>query len=116
MEENHGDDTLSKSHLLWILELRGGQGNPDGERAAHSAGGDQEERTTAKTVDHHGPEPSLKHVDHEDESVELVLVVRAVDADVFQDVVQVVCRQTGAGELREDTAAETDKDTVAVTA
>lgn len=64
MEENHGDDTLSKSHLLRIHELGGGQGDPDGERAAHSAGGDQEERTTAKTVDHASPKPSLKHVDH----------------------------------------------------
>ena len=82
VEENHGDDTLSVSRLRRMLELGGGQGNPDGERAGHPAGGDQEERTTAKTVDHAGPEPGLKHVDHEDESVEHVLVVRAVDTDV----------------------------------
>lgn len=116
MEENHGNDTLSKSKLLRMVELGGGQGNPDGECAAHAAGGNQEKWTTAKTVDHQSPEPSLKHVNHQDKSVEHVLVVWAVDAQIFQDVVQVVCSQTGARELRENTAAETDENTVAVAA
>lgn len=114
VEENHGNDTLSVARLFRMLELCGGQGNPYSECAAHSAGGDQEQRTTAATVNHESPEPSFKHVNHEDESVEHILVVRAVDTESLQDVVQVVCCQTGAGELREDTASEADKHTVAV--
>jgi len=86
MEENHGNDTLSESQLVGVLELGGRQGDPDGESAAHPAGGDQKEWTTTKTVDHQGPKPSLKHVHHQDEAIEHVLVVRAGDAKVFQDV------------------------------
>lgn len=115
VEENHGDDSLSIPSLVRMLELSGGQGNPDSERAAHSARGDQEERATATTVDHASPEPSLKHIDHQDESVEHILVIGAVDSECLQDIVQVVRRQAGAGELREDAASETDKYTVAVT-
>ena len=115
MEENHGDDALSKS-LLARLNLFGCQSDPNGECAAHAAGSDQEKRTTTDAVDHHGPEPSLKHVDHQDESVELVLIFWVVDPDVHQDVVKVVCRQTGARELRENAAAETDENTIAVAA
>ena len=83
VEEDHGDDTLPESKFARMVDLFRGQGDPDGERAAHAAGGDQEERTTAHAVDHHGPEPSLKHVDHENEAVEHVLVVRAGDAEVL---------------------------------
>jgi hypothetical protein len=114
VEEDHGDDTLAESGGLRVCDLLGGQGDPDGERAAHSAGGNQEQWATTDSVNHPSPEPSLKHVAHQDESVEHVLVVGAVDAEVFQDVVEVVCRQAGTGKLREHTAAHTDEDAVAV--
>lgn len=114
MEEDHGDDTFTKSQLVRMHKLRSGQCNPYCECAAHPARSDQEQRTTAKTIDHASPEPSFNHIYHQDEAVELVLIIRAVDAKIFQDVVQVVCRQAGAGELGEDTAAKTDKDPIAV--
>ena len=114
VEEDHGDDTLAESELIRVRDLLGGQGDPDGERAAHSAGGDQEQGTTTDSVDHPSPEPSLKHVAHQDETVEHVLVMGAVDTKVLQDVVEVVCRQAGTGKLGEPTAAHTDEDAVAV--
>ena len=96
MEEDHSNDSLAIARLRRILELRGCQGNPNGEGADHSTRSNQEQWTTAESVNHAGPEPRLKHVDHQNESVEHVLVVCAVDANVQQDVVEVVCRQTGA--------------------
>ncbi len=86
VEENHGNYTLSITRLLGP-ELCGSQGNPNCERAAHSTGGNQKERTASETIDHTSPEPSLKHVDHQNKSVELVLVLGASDTDVQQNVV-----------------------------
>lgn len=104
VEKNNGDDTLSKGDFM-RLQVLGGQGDPDGKCAAHSTGSNQEQPTPAETIDHVTPKPSLKHVAHQNKSVEHVLVVRAGNAKVLKNVVQVVRGQTGARELRKDTAA-----------
>lgn len=87
VEEDHSDDTLAKSSLFRMHELLSSQSNPDSERAAHSTGSDQEQWSTTDTINHQGPKPCFKHVDHEDETVESVLVPWICDANTFQNVV-----------------------------
>ena len=113
VEEDHGDDTLPKTDITG-LQVLGSQGNPDGERAAHTTRSNQEEWTTADAVNHERPEPSLNHVNHENKTVELVLVLGIRFPNGIKDVVEVIGRQTRARELGEDTAAQADEDTIAV--
>ena len=75
VEEDHRDDTLAPGLVVLVRKLLGGQGDPDGEGAAHAGRRDQEKWTTTEAVNHQSPEPSLEHIDHEDEAVEHVLVV-----------------------------------------
>lgn len=113
VEEDHGDDTLSETDITG-LQVLGSQGNPDGESAAHATRSNQEEWTTADAVDHERPEPSLNHVDHKNETIELVLVLGVRLPNGVEDVVEVIGSQTCAGKLRENTAAQADEDTIAV--
>jgi hypothetical protein len=113
VEEDHSDNTLPETDLL-SPDLRGGQGNPNGEGKIHAAGGNQEEFATSKAINHRGPEPSFEHIAHQDEAVQHVLVIRAVNADVLEDVVQVVRRETSARPLREDTTEKANGNTLAV--
>ena len=113
VEENHGDDTLPETDIT-SLQVLSGQGNPDGESAAHATRSNQEEWTTADAVDHERPEPSLNHVDHENETVELVLVVGTRFPNGIKNVVEVIGSQTRARKLGENTAAQADEDTIAV--
>jgi len=59
------------------------------------------------------PKPCLKHVDHEDETVESVTVERIRDTNIGKNSVKVVSSQTGAGPLREDTTSHADEDSLA---
>ena len=113
MEEDHGDDAFSETDIT-SLQVLGSQGNPDGESAAHATRSNQEEWTTTNAVDHERPEPSLDHVDHENETVELVLVIGTRVPNGIKDVVEVIGSQTRAGKLGEDAAAQADEDTIAV--
>jgi hypothetical protein len=131
VEEDHGDDALAPRRLFGVLQLFGSEGDPGSKRAAHAASSDltlslvdvvsdesrhthQEQRSTTKSIDHRSPKPRLQHIYHQDETVELVLVVGTVDTDGLEDIVQVVSCQTGAGELGEDTTAKTEEDTFAI--
>lgn len=74
----------------------------------------QEQRSTTKSVNHTSPKPRFTHVNHENETVKLVLVVGTVDTNVLKDVVQVISCQTSAGKLGKDTTAKTEEDTFAI--
>ena len=113
VEENHGDDTLSEAGITG-LQVLGGQGNPNGESATHATCSNQEEWTTSDAVDHERPEPSLNHVDHENETIELVVVVGRRFPYGVKDVEEVIGSQTCAGKLGENTTAQADEDTIAV--
>ncbi len=98
MEEDHGNHALTVA-LLASLKLFGRQGDPNGEGTSHTTASNQEQLASADAVNHIRPEPGFEHVAHEDEAIKHVLVGSAGITDVVEDVGEVVCCETGSGEL-----------------
>lgn len=90
VEEDHRNDSLAESKVLWILDRGGSQRDPNGKGTTHATCCRKKQRPATESVNHAGPEPGFEHVAHEDEAIQHVLVVRGVDADVVEDVVQIV--------------------------
>jgi len=113
VEEDDADhappDTGAASPLLL-----GSQGDPCCEGAGHAAARNEEQWTSAASIDEKREDRSFQPVRHADDSVELVLEVRIRDSNIRKNFAEVVARETCTAKLREKTTAHADKETSAV--
>lgn len=115
VQEDQGDDG-GTGRLGSVLNRVLGSDGPADKHDAHTTGGDEEKRATTGLVDGECHAAGDEHVPDVEAAVDDVLGFRVLNADLRQDVSDVVRHERVARQLREETGADADKHAVAVTA
>lgn len=114
MEEDHNNDTFASTSRASLI-LNCSQGNPHRKGAAHSSIAGKEEWSTSEAVNKKSEDTSFDPVGDADDPVQSVLELRVRDANLGQDLSEVVASQASTGKLREQTTTDADEEAISVT-
>lgn len=114
VDEDNGNNSGSGGIAL-VHDCVLGSDSPANERYHHSESCNQEERSSSSLVDRERHSACNDQVPDGQDSVDQVLGLRRSDTDLFEDIADIVGHKGVARQLGEETSANANKHSVAIT-